>query len=202
MSDKHSAPPTDDTARRSFLVRFGAVVFGAIVAVFPFLAGLGVIFDPCRRRKTAASTGAAGSDADDAKYVRICALDTLTAGGAPQPFPVILNVVDDAWTRTFDQKVGMVFLERSQAEGDSAVIAFNAACPHLGCFVDFNSAKGDFECPCHKSAFAKNGDFIFGPSRRGLDRLDVKLKTHEGQTDVYVAFQNFESGIAERKPIE
>jgi Rieske Fe-S protein len=67
--------------------------------------------------------------------------------------------------------------------------------------VDFNPADGHFECPCHKSAFAKDGAQLYGPSRRGLDSLPVRLETKGDQTEVQVAFQNFEAAIPERKPV-
>jgi hypothetical protein len=125
MSDSASAKKRDTgTTRRPFLVRFLAVFCSIIVAVFPVAAGVFVIFDPCRRRQASAggesattNTNGAGPSGS-AKEVRICSLDALTAGGPPQPFPVILSVVDDAWTRTFNQKVGMVFLERTPAGMD------------------------------------------------------------------------------------
>lgn len=196
-----SKAPVDDTARRSFLVRFAAVVCGGLVAIFPFAAGLGVVFNPCRRRTTSAAGGESSpAESSSTKSVRVCSLDALTPGGAPQPFPVILDVVDDAWMRTFNQKVGMVFLERAKAGVKPEVVALSAKCPHLGCLVDFNSQSGDFECPCHTSAFAKNGKRLFGPSLRGMDPLKVEVRTTDGRQEVFVHFEKFLPGIAERKP--
>src|SRR4051812_49352438 len=112
--DARSQTAVDPKQRRSFVVQVAAIVTGAIVAIFPLAAGLGVIFDPCRRRRT--TPGSDGdADTNGPKLVRICPLDALTPGGAPQAFPVILDVVDDAWTRTFNQKVGVIFLARSKA---------------------------------------------------------------------------------------
>jgi len=183
--------------RRSFLVRFAAIVCGGIVALFPFAAGWGVLIDPWRRGRRGASTN---GDSSDAKFVRICPLAALPADGVPRAFPVISDVVD-AWTRAAHQRVGMIFMSRTDAGGKSNVVAFNAECPHLGCFVDYNPADQHFECPCHKSAFAKDGARIEGPSRRGLDSLHVKLEPAGNATEILVAFQNFQSGIAERKPV-
>ena len=97
---------------------------------------------------------------------------------------------------------GMVFLEHTTTDGKPNILALSARCPHLGCFVDFNSGKSEFECPCHKSAFAKDGNYIFGPSLRGLDPLKVDLRKEGDATEVYVAFQKFQPGIAERKPAD
>jgi nitrite reductase/ring-hydroxylating ferredoxin subunit len=176
MSDNHSTKDAGSAAeRRSFLTRFVAIVCGGIVALFPFAAGWGVIIDPWRR-----SRRESGKD-------------------LPHAFPVISDTVD-AWTRTANQRIGMIFLERTDKNGKPEVVAFNAECPHLGCFVDYNPADEHFECPCHKSAFNKEGEKVYGPSRRNLDPLPVRLEASGDQTEVRVAFQNFQTGIAERKP--
>jgi menaquinol-cytochrome c reductase iron-sulfur subunit len=187
------------TTRRPFLVRFLAIFCSGLVAIFPVAAGLGVIFDPCRRRQSSAGGASNAASKGNVKPVRICPLDALIQGGPPQPFPVILEVVDDAWTRTFNQKVGVIFLERAKAGVKPEVVALSAKCPHLGCLVDFNPGKNQFQCPCHASAFAIDGAKLYGPSLRGMDRLDVEVTTG-GQAEVYVAFQKFQPGIAERKP--
>lgn len=202
-STKHSGT---GTTRRPFLVRFLAVVCSGIVAVFPVAAGLGVFLDPARRRKSSAEGTASAANAtsaaagDNSKFVRICALDALMQGGPPQAFPVILEVVDDAWTRTFNQKVGMVFLERAKAGVKPEVVAFNAKCPHLGCIVDFDSKSNNFVCPCHESAFATDGAKLYGPSLRGMDPLKADVRTTDGREEVFVVFQKFQPGIEERKP--
>jgi Rieske Fe-S protein len=194
-------PVAFEGERRSFLVRFSAIVCGGLVALFPFAAGWGVIIDPWRRRRAASATAEShGAATAGTTKVRICSLDALTPGADPQPFAVILDVVDDAWTRTFNQKVGVIFLERSNAGKEPSVVALNAKCPHLGCLVDFNRNKGEFQCPCHESAFAKDGDRLYGPSLRGMDPLAVEIRTTNGQQEVWVAFQKFMPGIAERMP--
>jgi nitrite reductase/ring-hydroxylating ferredoxin subunit len=187
-----------DSERRSFLVRFAAVVCGGIVALFPVAAGWGVLIDPWRRSRRSSTDGGNSSAAN---FVRICPLDALPADGTPQAFPVVSDIVD-AWTRAANQRIGMVYLNRIQGGKEPGVAAFNAECPHLGCFVDFNRVDGHFECPCHNSAFDKDGHKLFGPSLRGLDQLDVKLQAKDGQTDVFVAFEKFQKGIEERKPAE
>jgi menaquinol-cytochrome c reductase iron-sulfur subunit len=199
QTDVPSPTPADPKQRRSFVVQVAAIVTGAIAAIFPLAVGLGVIFDPCRRRRTATG-GDNGADTNGPKFVRICPLDALSPGGAPQAFPVILDTVDDAWTRTFNQKVGVIFLTRSKAAGNPSVTALNAKCPHLGCLVDFNREKDTFQCPCHASAFAENGDKLYGPSLRGMDRLATEVRTVGGQQEVFVAFQKFQPGIAKGKP--
>ena len=56
------------------------------------------------------------------------------------------------------------FSPARDADGKPQVTAFTATCPHLGCAVEFNAADDQFECPCHESGFAKDGEKLFGPS--------------------------------------
>ena len=179
------------------------VVCGGIVALFPLAAGLGVIFDPYLRKKraSAADDGTGSADSGGLGLIRICPLAALPNDGIPRPFPVIADIVD-GWTHATNQRIGLVFLQHTtRADGKPNVVAFSAACPHLGCFVDFNRASSEFECPCHKSAFAKDGKQLYGPSRRGLDELDVKIEGDGEKAEVLVAFQKYQAGIPERKPV-
>jgi menaquinol-cytochrome c reductase iron-sulfur subunit len=180
--------------RRSFIIKAAAVVVGGIVALFPFAAGLGVLLDPLRRRAASGSGGAA----DDAiKYVRIGPLDVLPADGIPHQV-VLTDDIVDAWTRSPAQRVGTAFLTRTDSPDGPKVTALSSVCPHLGCAVDFNRPAGDFECPCHASAFAKDGQKLFGPSLRGLDPLAVKLVESNGTKEIWVECARFRTGIAER----
>lgn len=60
------------------------------------------------------------------------------------------------------------------AKGD--VFALSQKCPHLGCKVPFCDSSGRFECPCHGSIFDIAGEWIEGPSPRGMDRYRVEVK--------------------------
>jgi len=182
--------------RRSFLTRAVTVLMGGIVFIFPFAAGLGVFFDPLRRRKNKE----AGNVAEEFPYIRICPLDALPADGMPQLFPVITEVVD-AWSHTPGQRIGSVYLTRTDADGKPTITCFTTTCPHLGCAVDWHNSDDHYECPCHVSAFAKDGKWLSGPALRGLDPLEVKLDESGGQTNVLVAYKRFRTGIAERIPI-
>ncbi|HEY3395651.1 MAG TPA: Rieske 2Fe-2S domain-containing protein [Lacipirellulaceae bacterium] len=191
-----TSSPSTEPPRRSFFARIVATIAGGIALVFPFAAGSGVFFDPLGRRRQ----DAAGDENEMAGYSRICALDALPADGMPHQFAVIADTTD-AWTRTRGERIGMVFLKR-QDEGDTPkVSAFTATCPHLGCAVEFDAAKDQFECPCHVSGFSTDGRKLFGPSLRGLDALDVKLADKDGTQEVWVAFQHFRAGVAERIPV-
>jgi menaquinol-cytochrome c reductase iron-sulfur subunit len=195
-TDDSSTKPADSAARRSFIVRLAATVTGGIAALFPFAVGWGVITDPLRR-----SRNKSGDEAGDStKFVRVCPLDALPSDGTPREFAVVADVVD-AWTHAPAQKIGAVFLTRS-GKTPSEVTAFTATCPHLGCAVEFDAATKQFECPCHKSGFAVDGKQLFGPSRRGLDPLPVKLEDKAGAKEILVKFERFKGGIPERKLVE
>ena len=189
----------DDDRRRSFLVRLAAMTAGAIVAIFPFAAGLGVLVDPLWRRKAVVGDPHVDRGGDDG-FVRVAPLDALPIDGSPRQFPLTADV-DDAWTRAPGQRIGSVFLSRTESAGGPAVTALSSTCPHLGCAVDYAVSAGRFECPCHASGFAAGGEKLFGPSLRGLDPLEVKLVDASGGQEVWVAPQRFRTGVAERVPI-
>jgi Rieske Fe-S protein len=135
-----------------------------------------------------------------AGYSRICPLDALPADGMPHQFVVTADITD-AWSQTRGQRVGLVFLQREDADGKPTITAFTATCPHLGCAVEFDASEARYECPCHVSGFAKDGSKLFGPSLRDLDTLDFKLVEKNGMQEVWVSFQQFRAGVAERIPV-
>jgi Rieske Fe-S protein len=59
------------------------------------------------------------------------------------------------------------------AKGD--LFALSQTCPHLGCKVPFCATSGRFECPCHGSIFDIAGEYIAGPSPRGMDRFRLTV---------------------------
>ena len=177
--------PAEPDNRRGFVTKAAAVVVGGAITALPVSAGLAVLVDPLRRKS------------EGGQLVRIAALDALPDDGVPRQFPVIVDHRDDAWNRFHNEAVGAVFLSREK--GSDKVQAFNASCPHAGCFVAFNAERKQFQCPCHTSAFDLNGKAVFGPSPRALDSLACEIKTDGGTKEIYVAFQDFYTGIAEKK---
>jgi len=189
-SSNASADDSQGTPRRSFFFRFATLVVGAVVGLFPFVAGVGVLLDPLRRRKEESGDG-------KAPLLRIAPLEALPADGIPRPFVVRADRVD-GWTKTPDEKIGVIYLTRTDTEGEPELAAFNSNCPHLGCRVEFNTQAAQFQCPCHVSGFSVGGDRLFGPSLRGLDSLQVELRETNGRQEIWVAFQQFRPAIAEK----
>ena len=50
------------------------------------------------------------------------------------------------------------------------VLELSAVCPHLGCFVHWNSLERTWDCPCHGSRFGTDGSVLNGPAVGGLDK--------------------------------
>jgi menaquinol-cytochrome c reductase iron-sulfur subunit len=182
----HAEPAGSE--RRGFLRKFLAVVIGGFVSLFPAAAGLAVFVDPLRSRKPDSSGG--GQEG----FLKVASLDSLLVG-SPRRVTVINDRVD-AWNLFPQEPVGAVYLLRND---EGSVLALNVVCPHAGCPVDFDPDKKAYQCPCHKSSFQLDGNILNpdSPAPRGLDSLLVdqeKLKSGE----VWIKFQNFQSGKAER----
>jgi Rieske Fe-S protein len=169
--------------RRGFFKRALATIIGVVLGLVPIGAGLTVLLDPLRRKTTA--TG----------LVRITALEALPNDGVPRKFPVVATRVD-AWNKFARVPVGAVYLRRI---AEDKVEAFNVVCPHAGCFVDFLEGRKIFHCPCHNSTFASDGKISdpSSPAPRPLDTLEVQIRNKE----VWVKFQNFQAGRAEKIPV-
>lgn len=177
-----NVPPPE---RRSFLEKALAAVIGLIVGVFPLASGLLVFLDPVLRKKSAA-----GDKAEAKPFLRVASLSTLEEG-KPAQVPVIADLVD-AWNREVNQPVGAVYLIK---KGDK-VTAFNAICPHAGCFVGYAAERNCFQCPCHTSSFQLDGERIQpSPSPRSMDPLEVEVR----DGDVWVQFVNYYPGKEERE---
>ncbi len=182
MAHPPTVPPPPD--RRDFLAQAAAVVIGGALALVAPAAGLFVLFDPLRRK------------AEGGGAVWVASLAALPESGEPRQFPVLATHVD-AWNRTPNVRVGAVFLQRL---ADGGVRAFNASCPHAGCFVGFRADKNCYLCPCHNSTFELDGQVKdrTSPAPRGLDDLPVEIRPGG---EIWVRFQNFRPGEKERVPV-
>ena len=48
-------------------------------------------------------------------------------------------------------------------------------CPHLGCRIPFCQTSEQFECPCHGSMYNVIGEYLTGPTPRGMDRFPITI---------------------------
>lgn len=169
-------------SRRSFLQAATLALGGAIGVVLAvplvryFLFPVG--------RKVVSST---------AEPVDVIAESALVAGGPPVQVAIVAAQQRDGWVSRDKVAVGSAWLHKDEG---GQVTAFSAVCPHLGCAVGYDEGSSTFRCPCHKSAFGRDGAKQAGPSKRGLDPLPVKV---EGGR-VKVTFLRFRPDVSERTP--
>lgn len=52
----------------------------------------------------------------------------------------------------------------------------DTTCPHMKCEVNWNKAEHTWDCPCHGSRFAKDGQVIEGPAKKPLEHLPMNEK--------------------------
>jgi cytochrome b6-f complex iron-sulfur subunit len=74
-------------------------------------------------------------------------------------------------------------LLRSGARGRPQIFALRAACTHLGCVTQWHEGRQEFRCPCHGSAFTKEGKNVAGPAPRPLERCAIRL-AEDGQIEI------------------
>ncbi|MEW6156522.1 MAG: Rieske 2Fe-2S domain-containing protein [Verrucomicrobiota bacterium] len=183
MEKPQEIPAPELPERRDFLKKAAAVGIGTVAALVPAVPGVFVLLDPLKRR------------GDDSQMIFVASLNALPEDGTPRKFPVLASHVD-AWTRIPETPVGAVYLRRI---GSDKVQAFNVICPHAGCPVDFKAERKGYHCPCHDSTFALDGKRSpKSPSPRDLDDLQVEIRN---QREIWVKFQNFQAGHAEKIPL-
>jgi Rieske Fe-S protein len=178
----HTSPP--DPQRRDFLKKAAAVTIGTAIVAVPAAAGVAVLLDPLRRKSAGAQN------------VFVTSLDSLPNDGLPRKFAILASRTD-AWNKSPNVAIGAVYLRRT---GPKSVEALNVVCPHAGCFVDFRGDRKDFFCPCHNSSFSLDGKIAdaHSPSPRAMDTLEVEVRNDR---EVWVKFQNFVTGHAEKIPV-
>jgi cytochrome b6-f complex iron-sulfur subunit len=67
---------------------------------------------------------------------------------------------------------------------DGGLLALYYRCSHLGCTVPYEQETGQFVCPCHGSAFSRDGDVLNEPAPRPLDMFSLTInETGEIEVD-------------------
>ncbi len=76
-----------------------------------------------------------------------------------------------------------VWVVRGRHGGRPQIFALRAACTHLGCVTQWHEGRQEFRCPCHGSAFTKEGKNVAGPAPRPLERCAIRL-AEDGQIEI------------------
>ena len=90
--------------------------------------------------------------------------------------------------------------------GSEKVSAFNATCPHAGCFVGYQAQQKHFACPCHKSTFDLAGVRLTqrSPSPRDMDSLEVEIRVADASQpavkELWVKYTDFRIATEEKIP--
>jgi len=172
------------------------VAIGGVLGAVPVASGVALYLDPLLRNSSGNFNGV---------KVRVTTLEALPEDGVPRRFPILASRVD-AWTKTAESPIGAVYLLRTK-DAQKPVKAYNVICPHAGCFVDYvpalpEAASGQpgYFCPCHNSTFKLDGSIAgqSSPAPRGLDELECSI---ENSNEVWVQFQNFQAGTADKVPL-
>lgn len=125
--------------------------------------------------------------------VDVIAESALVPGGPPVQVAVVAAEQRDAWGVRDKVGVGSAWLSKDRA---GKVTAFSAVCPHLGCAIGYDEGTKVFRCPCHKSAFGRDGARQAGPAKRGLDPLPCAVAGGR----VKITFVQFRPDVPEREP--
>jgi len=60
---------------------------------------------------------------------------------------------------------------------DGQYLAFSRKCAHLGCSVDFDTARRCLTCPCHRGVYdSRTGNVMYGPPPRPLDQIILQMR--------------------------
>jgi Rieske Fe-S protein len=65
----------------------------------------------------------------------------------------------------------------------SSYSAYSAICTHMGCLLHW--ANSVFLCPCHGSAYQRDGKVLNGVARRPLPTIEVRVLQATGEIQVY-----------------
>lgn len=183
--------PRGAQPRRNFLTKALALLVGSVIGLVPLLTAGVLFFDPVRRRRKA--VGATGDAIDEHGFIRVTSASSVPSDGSPLQLQVVADL-QDYWNKFPDAAIGSVYLRRTE---DGTFECFNARCPHLGCTVRYRPAEKAYICPCHESSFALDGTRQNEVPPRDMDSLEVQ----EREGEIWVKFQKFRAGIAERKVV-
>lgn len=130
----------------------------------------GQLYDPARKRVSAAGEFAAENLNVAAQYG-----DWLTGGDVDS----VAEIANDSGA-VLRRGLAKVAVYRDAA---GALHEKSAACPHLGCIVQWNDSEKTWDCPCHGSRFDCAGKVINGPANVDLQPIasNDRGKDSEGE---------------------
>jgi Rieske Fe-S protein len=120
------------------------------------------------------------------------ALEPHTNNNSPNPSVPLVGNVPAKWHRvalveelgtdairfTAETLVGYV-IRQTDKTTDEQIVAFSAACTHMGCIVQWQEQERRFICPCHNGTFDANGSPVSIQNRprylTSLPRLETKI---------------------------
>ena len=184
-----------EPSRRDFCLTAVGVGVGVGALSVPVYAGARMALYPLQQE------GLAG------KEYQLATLEGLDE--TPRLF-VVLDDVNDAWTMTPNQTIGVVYLRKvAKDDGSFEITAFQSVCPHAGCRIKVgltinpktNQEETLFYCPCHGDVFYLDGERVVpenSKSARSLDSLETRV---DESGKVFVKYQNFQLGTSEKKPV-
>jgi len=176
---------------RRFVLQILAGVLNAAIVGASAFAALSFLAYPLARKRKAS------------EYVRVAPLSALNSS-APTRVAVMAER-SDAFLRFPVSPVGQVWLDADAGvESSSAQVrCLQTICPHLGCSIEYVPDRAGYACPCHTSDFSRDGRRLTGPSPRDMDELECRVSDPdgEGQRWVEIRYQQFRTGMAERKPL-
>lgn len=94
------------------------------------------------------------------------------ATSAAKPTIKVGNVTDFAEGTSTYVPAGRLYITNAGGQ----LFALSQKCPHLGCRVPFCASSSRYECACHGSSFDLGGEWIAGPSPRGMDRFALVVE--------------------------
>jgi len=106
----------------------------------------------------------------ETKWSEVGPAADFASGTVPVQRSVIVEQLD-GWRKTVSEKV--VYVTKNPA---GQLTLLSAICPHLGCSVQWASAKNQFGCPCHGATFSTDGKCTGGPSPRAMDSLESAVQ--------------------------
>lgn len=171
------------TSRRRFLSRVTLGIGGVIGAALAYPLARYVWFPVGRKTVTSA-----------AEPIDAIAADALVPGAPPVRVTLTADAIRDGWSSVTDVALGAAYVRKTEA---GEIECLSSTCPHLGCAIELDDQAEVFRCPCHRSAFALDGDKISGPSKRGLDPLPYEVV--DGR--IKITFVRYRADVPEREPV-